>query len=74
MAFQMSEVTGILLADGWHDVAPGTMMAVIDPAFQDATGGMITPGGPWVTFADPGGVVYAFPVSPYIAVRYTPQP
>lgn len=68
--FDMTEVTQVLLADGWHDIEPGTLNAVQDPVFLSG-GGRIS-GGLWAGFTGTDGLVYAFPVSPFIAVRYAP--
>lgn len=66
----LSAATAILLADGWHDLASGTLGAVIDPSFTDpVTGEVITPGDTWLQMTGTDGVTYACPMRAVAAVK-----
>jgi hypothetical protein len=68
-------VTSVLLDDGWHGVKSGTIGLTMDPVFTDLiTGAPLTPGGPWITFQDAGGVTYGAPLTAVRAVQWTPPP
>ena len=67
----LSIATAIQLEDGtWYTLAPGTLGAVIDPAFADpTTGDLITPGDPFIQFVDNTGQAYAAPFRSMLAVK-----
>jgi hypothetical protein len=69
----LSAATAVMLIDGaWVTLTPGTLDAVIDPAFTDPqTGQMITPGDVWFQFADTSvpPVIYACPMRSIAAVQ-----
>jgi hypothetical protein len=66
----LSVATAVLLSDGWHVLAPGSLGAVIDPAFTDPqTGALITPGDVWVQFTDSAAQTYACPMRAVLAVK-----
>jgi len=69
--YVITEVNAVLLADGWHEMAAGSAAMDRDPSFADpATGLSETPqGGPWLRFTDPGGALYAAPLSRVQAIR-----
>ena len=71
-AFDFSQVNEILLSDGWHTTT-GAPIATTNPVFTGDSGQPVSTDETWVSFIDAAdGKVYAFPVSPFIAVRYTP--
>jgi hypothetical protein len=74
--FVITQLTGVLLADGWHQVAGGSLQLDNDPSFTDpATGLTATPvGGPWMRFTDAGGALYAAPLSRVQAIRADAPP
>jgi hypothetical protein len=64
---------GVLLADGWHGVAAGTIGVVLNPQFTDPTTGLpVPPGGPWLAFTGTDDLGYACLLGQVLAVRYTP--
>ena len=59
-----------MLADGWHDLAAGSLGAVIHPAFIDPpTGQPITPGDVWIQFTDTAAQTFARPMRSVAAVK-----
>lgn len=68
--FPMSQATGVLLSDGWHVLATSSLSVVMDPSFTDPVSGqLVTPGEPWVQFADTVGQAYACPMRCLLAVK-----
>ena len=76
MEYLITEVSAVLLADGWHEMAAGSAAMDRDPSFTDpSTGASETPqGGPWLRFTDAGGALYAAPLSRVQAIRVDAQP
>lgn len=71
-SFDFSQVNEILLADGWHTTM-GAPAAVNNPEFTGTQGTPVESEGTWISFIDAADhKIVAFPVSPFIAVRYTP--
>jgi hypothetical protein len=62
-----------ILADGWHEVQPGTFFLDVDQGFVDAAGDRVVPGGPWFHFTEKvSGITYAQPWSQVLALRNEP--
>lgn len=71
-AFDLSQVTEVLLQDGWHTTR-GAPIATVSPTFTSDNGQSVSTSETWMSFIDANDdKVYAFPVSPFISVRYTP--
>jgi hypothetical protein len=68
-----SLVNGVLLADGWHDVA-GELRLDYDPQIVDTdTGVTATPvGGAWMRWVEPDGKFVFTPLERALALRHTP--
>lgn len=78
MEYVITQVSAVLLADGWHEMAAGSAVMDQDPSFTDpSTGLSATPvGGAWIQFTDATGALYASPLSRVQAIRVDapPQP
>lgn len=69
----LADITGILLADGWHAVTPGTLLVISDPAWASTQGVPITL-GPFFGFVDGAGVQHAFRYENALAFRWAAPP
>ena len=69
----LSDVTGVLLADGWHVVAAQSLIVISAPAWASDQGVPITL-GPFFGFADDQGVQHAFRYENALAFRWAPPP
>ena len=67
----VTKVSGVLLADGWHDVSPSTFR-ITDFSFE--AGAVTNMIGQGFAFSEPGahGSAYRGPVRSIVAVRVTP--
>jgi hypothetical protein len=76
MDYSTAIISAVLLADGWHEIAPGTFHIDLDPSFSDPlTGAQVVPvGGAWLRFNDPAGNTYAAPLDRIECVRHEVPP
>jgi len=69
-------ITAILLSDGWHNVAPGSLHLEYDTSFKDPdTGVAAAPiGGPWLVITEPGagGATIWLPFVGVLGLRHQP--
>jgi hypothetical protein len=69
-------ITAILLSDGWHSVAPGSLGLEYDTSFRDPDSGVAaTPvGGPWLRITEPGagGATIWLPFDSVLGLRHNP--
>lgn len=73
MDYRSVGITGVLLADGWHQVFPGTFTIDLDPSFTSDSGITVTPvGGPWLRFIDTTGAIIAAPLDRTQGIRIDP--
>lgn len=76
MDFPVDIITGVLLADGWYQVAVASFALDSDPALLLADGSRQTPvGGTWARFTDAAtGATVACSLDRVLALRADPPP